>query len=218
MFAFLEDIMKWDSYFKMMIDWKKLPAYKAEPRIDSLIGFYLKDILSDFCETNMAGIIPEFPIRLGTIDSKHEGTTYADRSYKVDFYLISTSGENYFVEFKTDSSSRRDKQDWYLSVAKDKGMQKIVEGVVKIASVSSYKKKYNHLLSKLKQLTLLNDNKEYVGISNNINIIYVQPNENDKKNEVVVTFDWISKWLNIKHKNNEFVKNFSSALAYWADD
>ena len=71
--------MNWDSYFEMMKDWKKLPAYKAEPRIDSLIGYYLNDILSDFCEDNMVGIIPEFPIRLGTIDSKHEETAYADR-------------------------------------------------------------------------------------------------------------------------------------------
>ena len=107
----------------------------------------------------MAGIIPEFPIRLGTINSKHEKTTYADRSYKVDFFLKSKLGNNYFVEFKTDSSSRRDKQDWYLMEANNKGMQKIVDGIVRIASVSSYKKKYNHLLSKLKQLKLLNDNK-----------------------------------------------------------
>jgi len=35
--------MEWNEYFEMMIDWKKLPAYKAETRIDSLIGFYLND-------------------------------------------------------------------------------------------------------------------------------------------------------------------------------
>jgi len=210
--------MNWDSYFEMMKDWKKLPAYKAEPRIDSLIGYYLKDILSEFCEDDIIGIVPEFPIRIGTIDSKYEKSTYADRSYKVDFYLLSTSEKNYFVEFKTDSSSRRDKQDWYLRVAKDRGMQEIVEGVVKIASVSSYKKKYNHLLSKLKQLNLLNNNQGYIGNSNNINIIYVQPNEKGRKNEVVITFDWISKWLNRKYGDNEFVKNLSLALADWAND
>lgn len=210
--------MNWDSYFEMMKDWKKLPAYKAEPRIDSLIGYFLKDILSEFSKDDMVGIIPEFPIRLGTIDSKHEKTTYADRSYKVDFFLKSTSGNNYFVEFKTDSSSRRDKQDWYLREANSKGMQKIVDGVVKIASVSSYKKKYNHLLSKLKQLNLLNDNKEYIGVSNNINIIYVQPNNNKQKCDMVVTFDWISNWLARRYENDEFIKYFSSVLSSWAND
>jgi len=40
--------MNWNEYFKMMEDWKRLPAYKAEPRIDSLVGFYLPEIVSDF--------------------------------------------------------------------------------------------------------------------------------------------------------------------------
>jgi len=31
----------WMNYFEMMKDWKKLPAYRAEPRIDSLVGYYL---------------------------------------------------------------------------------------------------------------------------------------------------------------------------------
>ena len=131
---------------------------------------------------------------------------------------ITISGNNYFVEFKTDSSSRRDKQDWYLKEANNKGMQEIVDGVVRIASVSSYKKKYNHLLSKLKQLNLLNDNKEYIGVSNEINIIYVQPNDNKQKSDVVITFDWISNWLTKIYENDEFIKSFSSALSYWAGD
>ena len=210
--------MNWDSYFEMMKDWKKLPAYKAEPRIDSLIGYYLNDILSDFCEDNMVGIIPEFPIRLGTIDSKHEETAYADRSYKVDFFLKSISGNNYFVEFKTDSSSRRDKQDWYLKEASNRGMREIVGGVVRIASVSSYKKKYDHLLSKLEHLDLINENREYIGTSSGIDIIYIQPNNNNQRDDVIITFDWISNWLTGKYGNNEFATNFSSALSSWSND
>ena len=60
--------MDWYEYFKMMIDWKKLPAYRAEPRIDSLIGYYLKDILSNELGDQITGIIPEFPLRLGTVN------------------------------------------------------------------------------------------------------------------------------------------------------
>ena len=33
--------MHWNEYFEMIADWKKLPAYKAELRIYSLIGFFL---------------------------------------------------------------------------------------------------------------------------------------------------------------------------------
>jgi hypothetical protein len=59
--------MNWNEYFEMMKDWKKLPAYKAEPRIDSLVGFYLKDALTDFLGVEIIGIIPELPIRLATV-------------------------------------------------------------------------------------------------------------------------------------------------------
>jgi len=134
--------MDWKSYFTMLSDWKKLPAYKAEPRIDSLIGYYLKQILADYCHDNIIGIIPELPIRLGTIDSKkYQDTNFADRSYKVDFYLLSSNGTNYLVEFKTDMGSISDKQRWYLNKAKDMGMEALVQGICRIASVSTYKEK-----------------------------------------------------------------------------
>jgi len=72
--------MNWKHYFEMMIDWKKLPAYKTEPRIDSIIGYYLNPILSDYLKVDIEGIIPELPIRLGTVKPKHENTNYSDRS------------------------------------------------------------------------------------------------------------------------------------------
>jgi len=210
--------MNWNSYFEMMKDWKQLPAYKAEPRIDSLVGHYLPDILSQFCNERMVGIVPEFPIRLASIDKKHEGTNYANRSYKVDFYLLSATGTNYFVEFKTDSGSRRYKQDLYLNATKSKGMKVIVEGAKKIASVSSYKKKYNHLFSKLIILGLLNNEGEYAGVSDRIKIIYVQPNEKENNSEAIVTFDWIAKWLNTKYTYDEFENALAGALSHWSND
>ena len=80
--------MEWNEYFKMMIDWKKLPAYKAETRIDSLIGFYLRPIISEYLKEEIDGIIPELPIRLGTVKPELENTKYSERSYKVDFFAI----------------------------------------------------------------------------------------------------------------------------------
>ena len=55
------------TYFDMLIDWKQLPAYKLEPRIDSLVGYYLPDILNEFLGEKIVGGIPELPLRLGTI-------------------------------------------------------------------------------------------------------------------------------------------------------
>ena len=61
------------------------------------------------------------PLRLGTLQVKeiHKEKKYADLSYKVDFYLLGESGKNYFVEFKTDSGSRNQKQDDYLEKAEE---------------------------------------------------------------------------------------------------
>lgn len=80
--------MNWMEYFEILKDWKRLPAYKIEPRIDCIIGYYIPKIISDFLGVKSLGIIPELPIRLGTLIPEHEGTYYADRSYKVDFLVI----------------------------------------------------------------------------------------------------------------------------------
>lgn len=81
------------------------------------------------------------PIRLATVKPKHEGTKYADRSYKVDFLIIGNNGKNYLVEFKSGSGSRREGQYAYLKDAKSVGTKLIVAGILQIASSSSYKKK-----------------------------------------------------------------------------
>ena len=74
-------------YFATLEDWKMLPAYKLEPRIDSLVGFSLTKISERLTGFPYRTVIPEFPIRLGTIDSSLEGTDLGQLSDKVDFYL-----------------------------------------------------------------------------------------------------------------------------------
>ncbi|RDD30042.1 hypothetical protein CR161_04575 [Prosthecochloris sp. ZM] len=59
--------MDWNGYFLMKRDWKKLPAYRAEPRIDSLVAFYLPDFSSEYFKDKTIGIIPELPLRLSTL-------------------------------------------------------------------------------------------------------------------------------------------------------
>ncbi len=208
--------MNWKNYFEMLEDWKKLPAYKAEPRIDSLIGYFLPQFIEAYLKIKVAGTIPELPIRLATIKPKHKGTNYADRSYKVDFLIVGTNGINYLVEFKSDSGSRRDKQDIYLEEAKSAGTKSIIEGIFKIASVSAYKTKYNHLLEKLASFGLLN-NGEYSGLNPSFEVLYVQPS-NPKNQKNVIDFVWISNWLTEKYPVSEFEMEFSKALKIWAMD
>jgi hypothetical protein len=207
--------MNWNSYFRMMRDWKKLPAYRAEPRIDSIVGFYLPDFASDYLNDKITGIIPELPLRLATLDEEKTG----DKSYKVDFYLLGASGTHYLVEFKTDSSSRRDKQDEYLEQAKVKGMALIVDGILRIADVSTFKNKYEHLIIKLKNLELLDENRRYCGSNVLPEIVYVQPGFNTGKNngDNVIAFDWIADWLKRNYQEGDFEKELGETLAEWAE-
>jgi hypothetical protein len=201
-----------------MQDWKKLPAYKTEPRIDSLIGFYLPDMASDFLGDKITGIIPELPIRLGTVKPQHGNAPFADKSYKVDFFLLGASGTNYFVEFKTDSGSRREKQDEYLCESKSIGMAAIVRGIITIASVSSYKKKYDHLLEKLNRLGLIDASRKYTGAADLIEIVYVQPHRKADDTKRVMDFVWISKWLSAKYGHSDYESALSKTLLQWTND
>lgn len=200
--------MNFNEYFSLLSDWKRLPAYRAEPRIDSLIGFYLSEILADYFKISITGIIPELPIRKATLDP----TIAGDKSDKVDFFAATNSGTCYLVEFKTDSSSRRNVQDIYLQQAKAVGVRAIMGGIEKIASVSMYKKKYKHLLDKLQSLGMLGVVSDHLQFE----IVYVQPsNRNSEPN--VIDFKWIADWLERRH-HGEFELAFAKTLRNWAED
>jgi hypothetical protein len=172
--------MNWKEYFEMMIEWKKLPAYRAEPRIDSLIGYYLDSILKDFLKIEIKGIIPEFPLRIGTLKPAMKDNNSGDRSYKVDFLAIGGNGINYLVEFKTDTSSIREKQSNYLDKAKEVGMATLVEGVLSIVKTSAFKDKYNQLKKRMQELQILGENMLYTVRNSHIEIIYIQPSKDNR--------------------------------------
>jgi len=210
--------MYWDKYFEMMVDWKKLPAYRTETRIDSLIGFYLKEILESYLNEKITGIIPEFPLRLGIIKPECENTSYKDKSYKVDFFAVGKAEKNYLVEFKSDSHSIRDNQDMYLERASILGTTAIVEGALRIADISNYIKKYGYLKTKMLQLGMINQNYEYSGINPELEVIYIMPSNKEAK-ENVIEFDWIAEWMDKKFTGKEsFEKYFAATLRIWKVD
>jgi hypothetical protein len=209
--------MDWNEYFKMMIDWKKLPAYRAEPRIDSLIGYYLKDILSNKLGDQITGIIPEFPLRLGTVNPAINDKNYADRSYKVDFLAIGSEGKNYLVEFKTDGKSLRPGQDKYLIQSEKIGSMKIIDGVIRISEVSSYKVKYKHLLEKIQGFGLINENKKYTGLNPAMKKVYVIPYNRTNSPD---TFDFkdIIEWFEEQSVKDVFEIELMKVLQIWYDE
>ena len=211
-----------NGYFDMLEDWKRLPAYKLEVRIDSFIGFALPKVIESIYGLNPKVIIPELPIRLGSLNRKYETKKFANRSYKVDFYIRTECGQNLFIEFKTDSGSRRDKKDLYLEQIQKAKMKSIVKGIIRIFEVTSYKKKYSHLLEKLQLagLTIETEKGYDVNIgAEHIKILYIQPRllEKDDHKEIL-DFKQLADAVEMCYPNSELMERLSLSLKKWSKD
>lgn len=193
-------------------DWKNLPAYRAEPRVDFIVAGALPEIIKNKFNCNIKLIIPELPIRIGTIYDK----ILSDKSYKVDFYILLEGDKHVFIEFKTDSGSRRGKQDEYLLASKNVGMKAILDGILKIYSVTTYKSKYKYLINKLESAKLITNSGTNYNPSNSqddIDIFYIQPKA-IKANEI--GFEEVS---NIISKSEDPIyRKFSEILLKWSNN
>lgn len=210
------------SYFSVLRDWKRLPAYRAEPRVDSIVGFALPEILLHNRDERVTLVIPELPLRIGSVYPQHEGKPYSNRSYKVDFFVMTESGKNYLVEFKTDSGSRRKKQDDYLEAARNVGLGEVVKGILKLYQATTYKKKYRFLLAKLEEAGLISGGKagHTVSITNNgLHVLYVQPHakENDAERDIL-DFVAVAEALKERFGGDEFMAAAAQAFLAWAED
>ncbi len=201
--------------FDNLDSWRNLPAYQLERRADIFFSIYLPAILSQKFGVEIEGLIPEFPIRVGTIHQKVD----INKSFKVDYLAkVNDSRTIMFVELKTDDGSRRDKQDWYLERAKKVGLVELLVGVRQIYQATNSRKKYEYLLNMLQEM-------KFVTLSNNgtfeitqadyaIQIVYIQPNNPDNQDNVI-TFQEISEVVE-KH-GDELSLRFSQSLLKWAN-
>ena len=203
----------------MLENWKKLPAYRLETRIDSLFGFAVPKLIENIYGYQTKIVIPELPIRLATIHPEHENTNFANRSYKVDFYVRTENKKNLFIEFKSDSGSRRENQDDYLMLSQKFGMKAIIEGILKLYSATSYRSKYKYLLDKLIGANIINNDHEILIGNENIQVIYAQPKSlKGDKNTKVLDFQTIADELISCYPDEKLMTCFASSLKNWAND
>jgi hypothetical protein len=192
--------------------WRHFPAYQLERRADVFFSIFLPDYLKTERGFDVQAIIPEFPIRVGTIHSKKE----INKSFKVD-YLIKVRNSNriLFIELKTDNTSRRDKQDWYLSAAKKKGMQSLLRGLQQIYRATNSKSKYRHLLRALERADLIrladHGGFEIIPQEIDISILYLQPTGDA---DSTITFDQLANFVG--KKQDDLSRRFSQSLREWA--
>ena len=194
--------------------WRHLPAYQLERRADIFFSIYLPDLLSSKFGAQVESVIPEFPIRIGAIHTKSN----INQSFKVD-YLVKATAENkvFLVELKTDDSSRRDKQDWYLERATQVGLVKLLEGVRDIYKATTSKKKYRHLLRALQEMDFIvledRDTFHIVQVDYDLEIVYIQPNNHEGKSNII-SFQEASQI--IRQYGDELSVRFSDSLLRWA--
>lgn len=210
------------SYFSVLRDWKRLPAYRAESRVDSIVGFALPELLLHNRNERVTLVIPELPLRIGSVQPQHEGKSFSNKSYKVDFFVMTEGGKNYLVEFKTDSGSRREKQDDYLDSARKIGLGAVVEGILKLYQATTYKKKYRYLLTKLEEAGLVScKNAGYAACiaDNRLHVLYVQPHaKDDDVGRDILDFVAVAEALRERFGGDEFMEAAARAFLAWVED
>lgn len=94
-----------DALFELLDDWRHLPNYQLERRVDIFFGLYLPEFLGERFELSVAGWVPKFPVKRDLIWPVH-GT---NRSVKVDYVAFGEGRKRcLLVELKTDAGSRLD--------------------------------------------------------------------------------------------------------------
>lgn len=216
---FVSTISEW---FAAISDWKNLPAYRAEPRVDSIIGLTLGNILAHARAISVLHVIPELPIRIGSLDRVDTASRDSNRSYKVDFLVVTESGECILVEFKTDMDSLRDGQDEYLGDAQRVGMTAILNGIEELRShtVPKHRAKYDYLVTKLAKAGLLTSTG---GVWNPAvrcdtpRVLYIQPRRlHNGPYKDVVDFVAVAAALESAFPNDDFIAAFVASIRSWA--
>lgn len=202
-----------DRLFTQLDEWRHLPAYQLERRADIFFAIYMQDIIKGKFKEDIEFLIPEFPVRLGSVDP---GIKKEDqyRSYKIDYLAICNKTNRVFlIELKTDTGSRRSKQDWYLESAKRINIKELVKGVFLISAESTSRKKYANLLSKLSQsgwidkISMKNTSHDY-----DITVVYIQPASPTPEMNII-TFDEIVSYL--AEKQDDLTRRFIQSLNKW---
>jgi hypothetical protein len=138
------------------------------------------------------------------------------------------------VELKTDTLSRNAGQDQYLEAARAAGFKKLLEGIVRIFTVSRSKGKYFHLLETLErmghlrlpeELRALMDGKARRGATrlaggieittkvSDCTILYVQPRGADPN---VISFREFAE--TVRQTRTPLSDRFSESLLRWASN
>lgn len=217
-----------DALFDAMDRWRHFPAYQLERRADIFFAPYLAEVIESYTGIAVEDVIPEFPLRLGTLDD-----TASNQSVKVDYLVVAKDRSVAFlVELKTDMASRRDSQDERMQRACEIGFGPVLQGLVAIILRSAEIQKYGHLLFALRGLGLvetpadleaflfpqrrrgvterLEQVRVAAGAEMPLRVLYVQPRGEE---DGVISFDQFAAHL--EGRNDPVSARFRTSLLRW---
>ena len=152
---------------RQLDDWRHLPAYQLERRVDIFFGMFLPAVIEkEFC-VDVDEVIPEFPLHKALLVDQQspQFESSSHHSVNVDFAVFGHKGESrrlFLVELKTDMESLNCKQLENMKKARCAGPKHLIRGVKEAACHSRSKHKYEHLIRRLLELNYLqfDDNRE----------------------------------------------------------
>ena len=202
--------------FNLLDDWRTLPAYQLERRADIFFALYLDKILEKHRGVKIDLIIPEFPVRLGSLPGPNP---HDNRSYKIDYLVYAVEQQMVFLlELKTDQRSLREKQREYLEQASEIKVSGLLEGLRAIYKATIQKVKYNNLLKKLETIGWIErTGSDFIIHAPNIapEVLYIQPTNKDKNSDVI-SFDKIIPILSAI--DDPIAARFAISLEKWKGD
>jgi hypothetical protein len=179
--------------FDQLVEWKELPSYQAERRLDIFFGYFLKKILKSckYIHTNdPIKILPEFPlvdkenpngqwkVKTKVANDKENGQW---RSKHIDF-LVTDGCQCIAVELKTDNKSISESQLKYYDMFMNETWDEIRGDIETLYKHTKEKRKYQILIDHLKDDMWQNIKSKKV--------VYIQPQIDEKDKEINSKYTW----------------------------
>lgn len=210
--------------FKRLDKWRGFPAYKLEPRVDIFFSLYLEEVVERRLGVGITGIVPEFPIRLGSLKGDNDPVEATDNlSFKAD-YLLKSRGISFLLELKTDSKSIKMDQIKYLEDARNSGSHKLLRGALELRTKTLSRTKYENLLSEIFGPNSQDESRDPSSLPDSVEIIYIVPDKkaakdkglHDKPGTHVIDFDYFAESVLLNTtRDPEFNRMFAEQLKKW---
>ena len=142
---------------RQLDQWRHLPAYQLERRVDVFFGMLLPEIIESRFNVPRGKLIPEFPLHKGETRISEDPDN--NQSVNVDFALFCSQPESeriFLVELKTDMRSINKAQLCKMIKAKEAESKSVLSGVVKAANASAAPRKYAQLIWRLSEIGCIN--------------------------------------------------------------